>query len=57
MLAVARHGDRTPKQKMKMKVVQVGEHRAVLCCVTGDNLCALLCSSAGDGYVVSSVVL
>ena len=24
MLAVIRHGDRTPKQKMKMKVTQVG---------------------------------
>lgn len=24
VLAVVRHGDRTPKQKMKMKVTQVG---------------------------------
>ncbi len=29
MLAVIRHGDRTPKQKMKMKVTQVGgPHRS-----------------------------
>jgi hypothetical protein len=30
VLAVVRHGDRTPKQKMKMKVTQV--RRAVLLC-------------------------
>ena len=29
MLAVVRHGDRTPKQKMKMKVTQVGSRSAV----------------------------
>lgn len=29
MLAVIRHGDRTPKQKMKMKVTQVGGLQAI----------------------------
>ena len=34
MLAVVRHGDRTPKQKMKMKVTQVG-----LCGAVRGRLC------------------
>ena len=37
VLAVVRHGDRTPKQKMKMKVTQVGN-----CSAVRGRLCMLL---------------
>ena len=38
VLAVIRHGDRTPKQKMKMKVTQVREHSQ------WQPLCSIFCT-------------
>lgn len=52
VLAVVRHGDRTPKQKMKMKVTQVGKCTVVrgtsACTMSGTAAFRCACRSPGS---------